>query len=597
MKRLAVLGQPIGPLALAGDAQRGLRGARDGGRVALRGDRGGAGPASERGRRHDRRGLRRGQRDGSPQGRRAVRRRPLSEVAREIGAANTLSFEAERSAPTTPTPRASWSRCPAAPAGRRALVLGAGGAARAVVWALVRPGGRGRGLEPHRAALGGTSARSSAAAPVARARCRWQYELIVNSTAVGLRRRGPVRRAAAEAASSFGRGPDRGRPRLRRRARRALLEAAADAGADVGRRHRGAGPPGGRFVPDLDRRRAPTRGDAQGGPAPAELRGREGALLAFPAWGIFACSTQLHPRRGRSRDGGDAREQLPDAEAFDAYSRTVAGVAERLGPSVAHLTRLAAARAAAGAWTGREAGSRSPPTASCSAPPTSSTEPTAAAGPPSPTGASFAFEVVGADPLSDLAVLRAEARDLAAGEARRRRGAAGRPARRRDRQPERLQRLGHGGRRLGARPLAADPVALGDAPDRERDPDRCGAQPRQLRRRARRRARPGDRHQHRGRRGRPRARGADQRHHPPHRLGADERGPGAPRLHRHRRRVSRPLPPALATETGRGERRRGGRGGRGQPGRACGPAARGPDRRGRRRGAHRRRRPSAAHGR
>ena len=31
------------------------------------------------------------------------------------------------------------------------------------------------------------------------------------------------------------------------------------------------------------------------------------------------------------------RELLPDAEAFDAYSRTVSGVAERLGPSVAHL--------------------------------------------------------------------------------------------------------------------------------------------------------------------------------------------------------------------------------------------------------------------
>src|SRR6266511_3755410 len=30
-------------------------------------------------------------------------------------------------------------------------------------------------------------------------------------------------------------------------------------------------------------------------------------------------------------------ERLPDAEAFDAYSRTVAGVAERLTPSVAHL--------------------------------------------------------------------------------------------------------------------------------------------------------------------------------------------------------------------------------------------------------------------
>src|SRR3954452_20665897 len=31
-------------------------------------------------------------------------------------------------------------------------------------------------------------------------------------------------------------------------------------------------------------------------------------------------------------------DALPDAEAFDAYSRTVAGVAETLGPSVAHLT-------------------------------------------------------------------------------------------------------------------------------------------------------------------------------------------------------------------------------------------------------------------
>ena len=30
-------------------------------------------------------------------------------------------------------------------------------------------------------------------------------------------------------------------------------------------------------------------------------------------------------------------EPLPDADAFDAYSRTVSGVAERLIPSVAHL--------------------------------------------------------------------------------------------------------------------------------------------------------------------------------------------------------------------------------------------------------------------
>ncbi|HEY6653955.1 MAG TPA: hypothetical protein VI028_07500, partial [Solirubrobacterales bacterium] len=30
-------------------------------------------------------------------------------------------------------------------------------------------------------------------------------------------------------------------------------------------------------------------------------------------------------------------EGLPDADAFDAYSRTVSGVAERVTPSVAHL--------------------------------------------------------------------------------------------------------------------------------------------------------------------------------------------------------------------------------------------------------------------
>ena len=46
---------------------------------------------------------------------------------------------------------------------------------------------------------------------------------------------------------------------------------------------------------------------------------------------------------------------LPDAEAFDAYSRTVAGVAERLGPSVAHLTvrrRTRRGRRLAGAGSG-----------------------------------------------------------------------------------------------------------------------------------------------------------------------------------------------------------------------------------------------------
>ncbi len=66
-----------------------------------------------------------------------------SDAAREIGAANTLSFERGGAihAENTDAPGLiaalgeTWD-----PAGRRVLVLGAGGAARAAVWALVRAG-------------------------------------------------------------------------------------------------------------------------------------------------------------------------------------------------------------------------------------------------------------------------------------------------------------------------------------------------------------------------------------------------------------------------------------------------------------------------
>ncbi|MBV9941373.1 MAG: shikimate dehydrogenase [Solirubrobacterales bacterium] len=61
--------------------------------------------------------------------------------AREIGAANTLLFEAggEIVADNTDAP-ALIAALPFAPAGRSALVLGAGGSARAVVWALLDAG-------------------------------------------------------------------------------------------------------------------------------------------------------------------------------------------------------------------------------------------------------------------------------------------------------------------------------------------------------------------------------------------------------------------------------------------------------------------------
>jgi S1-C subfamily serine protease len=115
---------------------------------------------------------------------------------------------------------------------------------------------------------------------------------------------------------------------------------------------------------------------------------------------------------GPNGDRAPREESLPDAEAFDAYSRTVAGVAETLGPSVAHLTvsrRTRRGRRTAGAGSGvvitpdgyllsaahvvegGDGGGRAH----------------------FPDGRDFRFEVVGTDPLSDLAVLRAEGRDLA----------------------------------------------------------------------------------------------------------------------------------------------------------------------------------------
>jgi shikimate dehydrogenase len=118
-----------------------------------------------------------------------------SEVAQEIGAANTFSFApgAETGVPTIAADNTDagglLASLPSSPRGKRALVLGAGGAARAAVWALAREGAevgvwnrtaeRAATLAPE---LGGTAA----AAPDASL-----YELIVNTTAVGLRGEDP----------------------------------------------------------------------------------------------------------------------------------------------------------------------------------------------------------------------------------------------------------------------------------------------------------------------------------------------------------------------------------------------------------------------
>jgi shikimate dehydrogenase len=108
----------------------------------------------------------------------------LSETAREIGAANTLAFEGGEVRAENTDAAGLLRALPGPPAGKRALVLGAGGAARAVVWALAREGAdvdvwnrtelRSRDLCEE---LGGVAVVAPEQA---------DYALIVNSTAVGL---------------------------------------------------------------------------------------------------------------------------------------------------------------------------------------------------------------------------------------------------------------------------------------------------------------------------------------------------------------------------------------------------------------------------
>lgn len=121
-----------------------------------------------------------------------------STAAREIGAANTLSFAAGRvSADNTDAP-GLLAALPRSPAGLSALVLGAGGSARAVVWAL--GGARARvdvwNRTPARAdelvrglaaAAAGSADDGPLLAPVSAEQARTSdYDLIVNCTALGL---------------------------------------------------------------------------------------------------------------------------------------------------------------------------------------------------------------------------------------------------------------------------------------------------------------------------------------------------------------------------------------------------------------------------
>jgi shikimate dehydrogenase len=108
----------------------------------------------------------------------------LSETAREIGAANTLVFADEQVRAENTDAEGFLRSLPGTPSDKRTLVLGAGGAARAVVWALLREGAevdvwnRTELRSQHLCdELGGEAVQQ----PDQR-----DYELIVNTTAVGL---------------------------------------------------------------------------------------------------------------------------------------------------------------------------------------------------------------------------------------------------------------------------------------------------------------------------------------------------------------------------------------------------------------------------
>jgi S1-C subfamily serine protease len=114
---------------------------------------------------------------------------------------------------------------------------------------------------------------------------------------------------------------------------------------------------------------------------------------------------------GPERDGDTTPATPTEAEALDAYSRAVIAVAERLAPSVANLRVSRRARGGRSVTGGGSAVAITPDGFMLTSAHVVAN--TSGKGRASfVDGRELAFEVVGSDPLSDLAVLRAEARDL-----------------------------------------------------------------------------------------------------------------------------------------------------------------------------------------
>lgn len=123
----------------------------------------------------------------------------LSETAREIGAANTLSFDGEEIRAENTDAQGLLDALPESVAGKRALVLGAGGAARAAVWVLAREGAE--VAVWNRTALRAEHLCEELGGAATETPDQDDFELIVNTTAAGLRGEDPFVELPLEAAT------------------------------------------------------------------------------------------------------------------------------------------------------------------------------------------------------------------------------------------------------------------------------------------------------------------------------------------------------------------------------------------------------------
>jgi shikimate dehydrogenase len=139
-----------------------------------------------------------------------------SDAAAQIGAANTLSFDAGLIAADNTDATGIIAALPEPVDGKRALVLGAGGSARAAVWALTQAGA-GVTIWNRTAAKAEALARALGARFVTlptqpATHPLGDYDLVLNATSVGLQ---TASRSSGPPRSELGAGPDRARSDLK----------------------------------------------------------------------------------------------------------------------------------------------------------------------------------------------------------------------------------------------------------------------------------------------------------------------------------------------------------------------------------------------